>query len=410
MLVLAPGPEGGPSVRGRRVAVTGLGVVAPCGTGQKAFWEGLLHQPGTGMRRVEDFDASALFSTKEIRRVDRFSQLAAVAADEAVADAGGVDALDPDPERTGVWIGTGVGGLESLETQIEVRLQRGPRRVSPFLVPMLMANSAAAGISMRYGWRGPCEDTVTACAAGTQSIANGARLVASGRCEVVVAGAAEAPLTETGVAGFTNMTALSTSGVSMPFDTRRDGFVLAEGAAVVVLEELGRAVGRGAHVYAELRGAGSTADAHHVTAPAPGGSGAMACMRAALADAELAPADIVHVNAHGTATGLNDASEAAAIAAVFGPAAGPAAPWVTSTKGVTGHALGAAGALEAVAVALSIQYRLIPPTFGLSELDPAFDLRMVTGGPRSWEPGPTMSNSFGFGGHNGCLVITPPST
>jgi 3-oxoacyl-[acyl-carrier-protein] synthase II len=406
MLAITATPDGTGPVPGRRVAITGVGVVASCGTGREAFWAGLLRTPGTGMRRVDDLDATALFGPKEIRRVDRFSQFAALAAHEALADAGGVEALGADPDRTGVFVGTGVGGLETLEAQIKVALEKGLQRVSPFLVPMMMANSAAAGISMRYGFRGPCEDTVTACAAGTHSIANGGRLIATGRCDVVVAGASEAPLTETGIAGFANMTALSTSGVSMPFDAKRDGFVIAEGGAIVILEELERARRRGAHIYAELAGAGSNADAHHITAPAPGGTGAAACMEAALADAGLAAGDIVHINAHGTATGLNDASEAEAIAKVFGQPG----PLVTSTKGVTGHALGAAGALEAVAVALTIQTRIIPPTFGLTELDPDFHLQVVTGEPREWEPGPTMSNSFGFGGHNGCLVITPPES
>ena len=241
------------------------------------------------MRQVDEFDASALYGPKEIRRADRYTQFAAVAAAEALADAGGVESLGADPDRIGVWIGTGVGGLESLETQMVVRLEKGSRRVSPFLVPMLMSNAAAAGVSMRYGFRGPCENTVTACAAGTQSIGNGARLIATGRCDVVLAGAAEAPLTATGLAGFTNMTALSTSGISMPFDRKRDGFVIAEGGAVVVLEDLERARARGARIYGEVAGAGSTADAYHITAPAPGGSGAVACMEIAMADAELSP-------------------------------------------------------------------------------------------------------------------------
>lgn len=404
MLALAGAPDGTGAVRGRRVAITGIGVVAPCGVGREAFWQGLLREPGVGPRRVENLDATSIFGPKEIRRVDRFSQMAALAAAEALDDAGGVEALAADPDRTGVFVGTGVGGLETLEAQLEVLVAKGARRVSPFLVPMMMANSAAAGISMRYGFKGPCEDTVTACAAGTHSIGNASRLIATGRCDVVVAGASEAPLTKLGIAGFTNMTALSSSGVSMPFDRKRDGFVIAEGCGILVLEELDRARARGAHIYAEVAGAGSNADAYHITAPSPGGSGAMACMELALHDAAMSPADVVHINAHGTATELNDASEAEAIEKLFGSPG----PLVTSTKGVTGHALGAAGAMEAAAVALSIQKRLIPPTFGLSELDPAFHIQVVTEGPRAWEPGPALSNSFGFGGHNGCLVIVPP--
>jgi 3-oxoacyl-[acyl-carrier-protein] synthase II len=403
MLALVGGADGTGAIKGRRVAVTGVGVVAACGIGKDAFWAGLLATPPDGVRRVEGFDATDLFGAKEVRRVDRFTQFAVAAADEALTDAGGREALGADPDRTGVLIGTGVGGLETLEGQIQVRLEKGPRRVSPFLVPMMMANAGAATVSMRYGFRGPCETTVTACAAGTHSVGNAARLIATGRCDVVIAGAAEAPLTETGIVGFNNMTALSTSGISKPFDATRDGFVIAEGGAVLILEEWDRAVARGAHIYAELAGSASNADAHHITAPSPGGSGAATCMELAIADAELSPGDIVHINAHGTSTSLNDAAEAEAISKVFG-SPGPA---VTSTKGVTGHALGAAGALEAVAVVLSIANRQIPPTAGLTQVDPEIHLDLVTEAPRAWEPGPTLSNSFGFGGHNGCLVIRP---
>jgi 3-oxoacyl-[acyl-carrier-protein] synthase II len=403
MLALAGGADGTGAIEGRRIAVTGIGVVAACGIGKDAFWSGLLATPPNGARRVDAFDATDLFGAKEVRRVDRFSQFAVAAADEALADAGGREALSVDPDRTGVLIGTGVGGLETLEGQIQVRLEKGGRRVSPFLVPMMMANAGAATVSMRHGFRGPCETTVTACAAGTHSIGNAGRLIATGRCDVVLAGAAEAPMTETGIVGFNNMTALSTSGISKPFDATRDGFVIAEGGAVLVLEEWNRAVARSAHIYAELCGAASTADAHHITAPSPGGSGAAACMELAIGDAGLSPGDIVHINAHGTSTALNDAAEAEAITKVFG-SPGPA---VTSTKGVTGHALGAAGALEAVAVVLTMANRLIPPTAGLTQVDPDIHLDLVTGAPRPWEPGPTLSNSFGFGGHNGCLVLRP---
>ncbi len=403
MQAIHAAPGGPDAVPGRRVAITGVGVVGPCGIGRDEFWQGLLRQPGEGVRHVTGLDATPLFGAKEIRRVDRFSQFAAVAAAEAVADAGGVEAIGADPERAGVFVGTGVGGIESLESQIGLRMEKGARRVSPFLVPMMMANSSAAGISMRYGFRGPCENTVTACAAGTQSIGNGARLIATGRCDVVIAGSSEASLTETSLAGFTNMTALSTSGVSMPFDVRRDGFVIAEGGAILVLEELERARARGAPIHGELAGAASNADAYDITAPAPGGAGAASCMEEAIADAGLKPADIVHINAHGTSTPRNDASEAEAITKVFGTPGPP----VTSTKGVTGHALGAAGALEAVAVVLSMRHRLIPPTFGLRDLDPEFHIDVVAGDPRPWEPGPALSNSFGFGGHNGTIVIVP---
>jgi 3-oxoacyl-[acyl-carrier-protein] synthase II len=400
MFAIHPRPDGSGAVAGRRIAVTGLGVAAPCGIGQEAFWAGLLGPAPEGPRRVDHLDATPLYGPKEIRRVDRFTQLAALAAAEAVEDAG---ELGADPDRVGVMIGTGVGGLETIETQMRVLIDRGPNRVSPFLVPMMMANRAAADVSMRYGFRGPCETTVTACAAGTHSVSAGARLIASGRCDVVLAGSAEAPLTELGIAGFTNMTAMSTSGVSMPFDVKRDGFVIGEGGGILVLEDWDRAQARGAHIYAEVAGAANTADAHHITAPSPNGSGAVACMELALLDAGLVPADITHINAHGTSTPLNDAAEAEAINKVFGTPG----PLVTSIKGITGHSLGAAGSLEAVALALTIDKGLVPPTLGLHELDPDIHLDVVTGEVRRWTPGPALSNSFGFGGHNGTLVLIP---
>ncbi|HZD65863.1 MAG TPA: beta-ketoacyl-[acyl-carrier-protein] synthase family protein [Acidimicrobiales bacterium] len=395
------GPEDGPP--GRRVAVTGIGVVANAGIGPDAFWSGLCRPPASDERerRVTDFDPTGWFASKELRRIDRSAQFAVAAAEMAVEDAG---TLDPDPARAGVVMGTGVGGLATLEAQVLVHRDRGPDRVSPFLIPMMMANSGAGAISIRRGWRGPCETTVTACAAGTHAIGNAARLVASGRCQVVIAGGAEAAITPLGVAGFANMTALSPSGVSRPFDQDRDGFVLGEGSGAMVLEDWDRAVARGARIYAEVAGAGSTADAYHITAPQPDGSGAVACMELALADAGLGPQVVGHINAHGTSTGLNDASEAEAINKVFGTPGPP----VTSIKGVTGHSLGAAGAVEAVAVVLTIDRRQLPPTAGTTSLDPAITLDVVTREARTWTPGPVLSNSFGFGGHNGALVIVPP--
>jgi 3-oxoacyl-[acyl-carrier-protein] synthase II len=256
---------------------------------------------------------------------------------------------------------------------------------------------------MRLGWRGPCETIATACASGTHSILAAHRLIASGRCDAVLAGGAEAAMTPVALAAFGNMTALSTSGQSRPFDVRRDGFVIAEGGAVLVLEELERARARGARIYAELLGGASTADAHHITAPAPGGVGAIGCMELALEDAGLKAGDVAHVNAHGTSTPLNDLAEAEAIEKVFGRPGPP----VTSIKGVTGHSLGAAGAIEAVACALSIERQLIPPTVGLEQVDPEVHLDIVRDNARVWEPGPILSNSFGFGGHNGCIVISP---
>ena len=387
----------------RRVAVTGIGVVSACGIGRDAFWRGLLSAPPEGERRVHDFNPSLYYDNpKEARRTDRFAQFAVAAAQEAVEQAGDIVA---DPTRRSVWVGTGVGGIATLEEQIVINHEKGGRRVSPFLVPMMMANSACANVSMRFGWQGPCENTVTACAAGTHAIGNGARLIMDGRCDVVMAGGTEAAMTPTSIAGFTNMTAMSSSGVSRPFDRDRDGFVISEGGAVLVLEELEMARSRGATIYGEILGSASTADAFHITAPSPGGAGAIHCMELALADAGLTPGDIVHINAHGTSTPLNDAAEAEAMFKVFGSPG----PITTSTKGVTGHALGGAGAIEAVAVLLSMLHRIIPPTTGYENADPEMPpLNLVVGEPRPWTPGPSISNSFGFGGHNGTIVIAPP--
>ena len=387
----------------RRVAITGLGVVSAAGIGADAYFEGLCSPAPVGDRRVTGFDPNAHFeSPKEARRADPYTQFLVAAADQALDQAGEIEA---DPTRCGTMIGTGVGGITTLEHQIGVLKEKGPRRVSPFLVPMMMANAGGATLAMRYGWMGPSENVVTACAASTHAVGNAARLIADGRCDAVLAGGSEAPFTPTAVAGFTNMTALSSSGVSRPFDIERDGFVMAEGAAALVLEDWDMAQARGAVILAEVLGSASTADAHHITAPAPGGSGAVHCMQLALDDAGVRPADVVHVNAHGTSTDLNDAAEAEALSKVFGTSPGPL---VTSTKGVTGHGLGAAGALEALAVVLAMQTQLIPPTAGLTVLDPELPpIRVVMGEPAAWTPGVSISNSFGFGGHNGTLVIAP---
>jgi 3-oxoacyl-[acyl-carrier-protein] synthase II len=391
--------------RARRVAITGYGVVASCGIGKQAFWNGLLGPGITSGRSVEvaDWDPTPYFANpKEARRADRFEQFALAAASEAFEQSGRPSA---DPGRFGVIFATGVGGLRSTEEQIGVLLQKGERRVSPFLVPMMMPNAAGAAISMRYGLQGPNETICTACAASTHAIGAAARLIAWGIVDACVTGGSESAGCDIGLAAFGNMTALSTSGNSRPFSPERDGFVLGEGAAVFVLEEWDAAVARGATIVGEVLGAASNADAHHITAPAPGGTGAIACMRTAMDTAHLSPADIGQINAHGTSTPLNDAAEAAAITSVFGAGAVP----VTSTKGVTGHALGAAGALEAAAVLLSMEHRLIPPTAGTTVLDEGMDIDVVLGSPRPWEPAPTMSNSLGFGGHNGTLILGPAS-
>jgi 3-oxoacyl-[acyl-carrier-protein] synthase II len=387
---------------GRSVVVTGVGVLGACGVGRDAFWDGLLRPQPTGERRIADFDPLTAFDNpKEARRTDRFTALALAAAAEAIAQAGTLTAA---PERTGVLLGTGVGGISSIAEQVQVLLEKGARRVTPFLVPMMMSNAAAAAVSMKYGWQGPCETTVTACAASTHAIGSAARLIADGRCDAVITGGSEAAMVEIGIVGFANMTALSSAGVSRPFDAERDGFVMTEGAAVLVLEERSLAEARGVPILAEVLGSASNADAHHITAPSPGGAGAIRCMTSALADAGISAGDVVHINAHGTSTPLNDAAEAEAIAALFGTPG----PVVTSTKGVTGHALGAAGALEAAAVVLSMVKGLIPPTDGTKAVDPSLPaIDLVIGEPRPWTPGITLSNSFGFGGHNGTVVFGP---
>jgi 3-oxoacyl-[acyl-carrier-protein] synthase II len=382
-------------IQGRRVAVTGLGAVTCCGVGVDALWDGLLHPSVVG-GEVRGYDPADFFGPKEARQLDRFAQYSMVSADMAVE-------LAVDPAKAGVVFATGVGGLDTLASQVVLFTEKGAARVSPRLVPMMMVNAGAAGISMRLGWRGPSEVICTACAAGTHAISAAARLVASGRCDVAIGGGSEAGMHPVAQAAFANMTALSTSGHSRPFDARRDGFVMTEGAAALVLEEYDRAEARGATIYAEIAGAASTADAHHITAPAPDGSGAVNCMELALADADISPADVGHINAHGTSTPLNDLAEARAIAKVFGEPG----PLVTSTKGVTGHGLAAAGAIEAVASVLTITRATIPPTAGYEEPDPEITIRVVHGEPMAWEPAPVLSNSFGFGGHNGCLVLLP---
>lgn len=387
----------------RRVAITGMGVVSPCGIGADAYWRGLLGPAPQGERRIVDFDPNEWFdSPKDARRTDRFAQFALAAAAMAMTQTGD---LGVDPTRAGVILGTGIGGLNTLEEQILVYYQKDPRRVSPFLVPMMMANAGSAALSMKYGFQGPCSTTVTACAAGTHALGDAARLIAEGRCDVMFAGGSEASMTPVAIQGFINMTAASKTGLCRPFDRDRDGLVMAEGSAVFVLEELGRAQARGARILGEILGSANNADAYHITAPAPGGGGAVACMELAIADAGLHAEDIRHINAHGTSTALNDAAEAQAVNKVFGGRCPP----MTSTKGITGHALGAAGAIEAAAVLLAMEHHLIPPTAGTKNIDPEMPaIDLVIGEPRPWEPGPSLSNSFGFGGHNGSLVLAPP--
>jgi 3-oxoacyl-[acyl-carrier-protein] synthase II len=407
--------------RGRpRVAVTGLGLKTPAGCDLESFWETVLAGRPTAAPitsfdasalpvrfacQVDDFDPVAYLGPKETRRVDRVGQLGFAAAIDALRQSGDPGA---DPARCGVVAGTGIGGLTTLEDQEKVLLERGPSRISPFLVPMMMPNATPALVAMELGWTGPNVCVATACAAGSNAVGEGTRLIRDGTADVVLAGGAEAVTTPIAISAFARMGALSgrhdePERASRPFDVDRDGFVMGEGAAFLVLERLDRALARGARIYGEVIGYGRNADAYHITAPSPGGSGAAACMQLALDDAGLSPADVGHINTHGTSTPLNDASEAEAIVKVFGDAAPP----VTSTKGVIGHLVGAAGAVEAVASFLALQDGVVPPTANHERTDPEINLDVVAGSPRERQ-GPVVSNSFGFGGHNATLVLSGP--
>jgi 3-oxoacyl-[acyl-carrier-protein] synthase II len=383
----------------RRVAVTGAGVVVPGATDTTGFWSALsAAAPPQRVRQVDDTaaDAAAFVGRRDARRLDRFAAFAVHAAGQALDSSGVLAGADQD--RFAVIVGTGMGGMVAHAEGVRMMADRG--HVPPLTVPKTMPNAAASAVSMAFGLRGPTEAIATACAAGTHSIGHAARLVALGLADAAVAGAADGCLTDTELAGFEVIGALSPSGISRPFDTARDGFCAAEGAAVLVVEPLDDARRRGAPVLLEVLGSGSSSDAHHITAPQPQGAGAIRCMQAALDDAGLAPADVAHVNAHGTSTLLNDASEARALRAVFGTV-----PPVTSVKGVTGHPLGAAGAVEAVAVLLSVAHRMLPPTAGTTDVDD-LGLDVVTEA-LDWQPGPVLSNSFGFGGLNGALLLGP---
>ncbi|HVB71204.1 MAG TPA: beta-ketoacyl-ACP synthase II [Acidimicrobiales bacterium] len=384
-------------VEGRRVAVTGLGALTCAGVGVDALWSALEMDVAPPSKRVAPFDATHLGGPKELRRLDPFTLYALTAADEAWRQSG----LEGPLVDAGSIVTTGIGGLQTILEQYAVLTDRGPDRVSPFMIPMMMPNAATAAISMRFGLGGPCETVTTACAAGTHAIGNAARLVAQGRCPVAVAGGAEAVMVPMAEAGFRNMTALSAQDLSRPFDTDRDGFVMGEGAGVLILEEWEHALARGATILAEVVGAASTADAHHITAPDPAGNGAVRCMELALDDAGLAAHDLSHINAHGTSTPLNDLAEAVAVHRVFGSDAPP----VTSIKGHLGHSLAAAGALEGVTSVMTLLRQLIPPTAGTRNIDPQIDLDVVLGKPRHATIDTVLSNSFGFGGHNGSVVF-----
>jgi 3-oxoacyl-[acyl-carrier-protein] synthase II len=408
--------------RGRpRVVITGVGLQSPAGVGLETVWSTLL--AGRSMAGpIERFDASPLsvrfgceirdfdpvpyLGPKDSRRVDRAAQLGFAAAADALADAG-----DPgvDPARGGVVAGTGIGGLITLEEQVKVYLEKGPDRVSPFFVPMMMANATAGIIGIQLGWTGPNLCISTACAASANAIGEATRLIRDGATDAVMAGGTECAITPPAIAAFARMGALSKRNdepelASRPFDADRDGFVMGEGAAMVVLERADRAAARGARVYGEVAGYGVNSDAFHITAPSQGGAGAAACMQLALDDAGLTAADIGHVNAHGTSTDLNDSAEAEAIRKVFGDAPPP----VTSTKGVTGHLIGAAGAFEAIASLQSARTGIVPPTANHERLgDDIPEIDVVHGEPRTIPPAPALSNSFGFGGHNATLVLVP---
>ena len=379
------------------MAVTGFGAISCAGVGVEALWRALLKDTAPESKRIAPFDTTHIGGPKELRRFDPFTLYALMAADEAWRQSGLVGPL----LDAGSIVTTGIGGLQTVLEQFRVLTEKGPARVSPFMVPMMMPNAATAAVSMRFGLGGPCETVTTACAAGTHAIGNAARLVASGRSTVAVAGGAEAVMVEIAEAGFRNMTALSNTEFSRPFDVNRDGFVMGEGAGILILEEWDHAISRGATIYAEVLGAASTADAHHITAPDPSGHGAIRCMELALEDAGVSASEVSHINAHGTSTPLNDLAESVALRKVFGDHAPP----VTSIKGHLGHSLAAAGALEGVASVMTLVNQVIPPTAGTTKVDPDVGLDVVIGQPRTADVEVILSNSFGFGGHNGSVVF-----
>jgi 3-oxoacyl-[acyl-carrier-protein] synthase II len=383
----------------RRVVVTGVGALAAPGIGMDDLWKGLAEQPGPAPRLIPDFDPEVWIPKRESRRIDRFTQLALVAAHEAFSQTGDIDV---DPNRVTVSIATGIGGLESLEGLVHESDNDEPR-VSPFQIPMMMANAAAAAISIKYGFGGQVSTPVVACAAGSQSIVDGLRLLQWGYADVAVVGGTEAAARKPAREGFAAARALSPTGWARPFDVDRDGFVMGEGGAVLILETEEHAKGRGATTLAEILGGASTADAHHITAPHPAGDGAERAIRLAIEDAGLTPSDIVYINAHGTGTELNDKTEGAVIHRIFGDDQ----PAVSSIKGSTGHGLGASGSIEAAVVVDAIRRKELPANIGLTTQDPEIPLNDIVREARSWEPGPTISNSFGFGGHNTVVVIGP---
>ncbi len=406
-----------------RVVVTGLGCVSPVGNNVKDTWEALLAGK-SGAANITAFDASAhktkfaaevkgfepvaLFGTREARKMDRFTQFATAATLEAMAHSN-FTINEANRDRVGILIGTGIGGIITLLEQYDVLRERGPERISPFLIPMMISDSAAGNIAIRVGARGPNMSLATACASGTNSLGEAAEMIRRGSADVMIAGASEAAITSVTMAGMNVMTALSTRNddpqhASRPFDKDRDGFLMGEGSAVLILESLEHAQARGANILCEFGGYGTSDDAHHISAPAEDGAGAAISMQLALQNASLKPADISYINAHGTSTYLNDKSETAAIKTVFGEQAYKTP--VSSTKSMTGHLLGASGALEGIISALAIVNNNLPPTINYETPDPVCDLDYVPNHSRKTTVNHVMSNSFGFGGHNATLIMS----
>ena len=405
----------------RRVAVTGIGVVSPFGTGVDALWDAVssgrsgihdLHHFDASAYSTrfggyfDEFDPSAIIDVKEQRRMSRFQQFAVVAAHEALADAGLSDIDDELAPRAGVIVGSGIGGLEAMEHQVDVLRERGPSRVSPFIVPLMIVDLAAGHISIRYNLKGINYAPVSACATGNHALGEAFEAIRRDDADVIVAGGFDAGITELGLAGFCALRALSTrnddpQAASRPFDVGRDGFVMGEGGGVLILEELEHARARGARIYAEMVGYGATADAYHMTAPAPDGHGAQRAMKLALDKSELSTGDIGYINAHGTSTEQGDIAETNAIKSVFGAAV----PAVSSTKSMTGHLLGGAGALEAAISLLAMDRELLPPTINLVDPDPQCDLDYVPNVARAAKVDAVLSNAFGFGGHNASVLF-----
>ena len=383
----------------RKVVVTGIGALGAPGIGMDDLWKGLHHDPDPAPRLIENWDPEPWIPLRESRRLDRFTQFALVAADEAITQA---RFEAEDLTRVAVAVATGIGGLESLENLIHGSEADQPR-VSPFSIPMMMANAAAAAISIKYGYSGQASTPVVACAAGAQSVLDGLRQIEWGYADAVIAGGAEAAARIPAREGFKSARALSPSGFARPFDVDRDGFVMGEGAAMLVLEEEEAARARGAVPLARVLGGASTADAHHITAPHPKGEGAERAVRLALEDSGLGPEQVGYINAHGTGTDLNDRTEGSVISRVFGDAQPP----ISSIKGTTGHCLGASGSIEAAVAVDAIRRRAIPPNTGMHTQDPDIPLSDIVTESRTWEPAAVISNSFGFGGHNTVLVFGP---